>query len=84
MDEQLTYLFAFVDSLKWIDAEVIEFWLDRMVDAARNIHGKRRDQFIQRLWECVSGELGGNAGIRTFEWWISGGKRKLFLMNPSL
>ena len=77
VDEQLTYLFAAVDSLRWLEVDVIEFWLEQIVFVARGLTGRRRENIVERLWECVSGEMGGDVGLTAVEWWVNGGKGKV-------
>jgi hypothetical protein len=81
-DEQSTYLFAAIDSLLWIDKDTLEFWLEQIVFTARVLSGRRRDEFIKRLWECLSGEMGGEARMVAVEWWVKGGQNKV--MPPRL
>ena len=61
---------------------MIEFWLDQVVFAVSGLKGIRRDSFVRRIWECVSGELGGEAGMKAVEWWVNGGNTRV--MNPKL
>jgi hypothetical protein len=82
IDEQLTYFYAFVDSLPWIEEDAIEFWLDQLVFAARGLGGSRREGFVKRIWECVSGDMGGEAGMKAVEWWVNGGNTRV--MHPKL
>lgn len=76
-DEQLTYFLAFIDCLPWIESNVIEFWLDQLVVATTGLKGSRRDSFVKRIWECVSGEMGGEGGMKAVEWWVNGGKARV-------
>jgi len=73
----LTYLFAAVDSVPWVPGDVVEFWLEQIVVVGRGLEGRRREEFVKRVWECVSGEVGGEIGMRVVEWWVNGGKDKL-------
>lgn len=82
VDEQLTYFYAFIDCLPWIEGDSVEFWLDQVCFAARGLKGTRREGFVKRLWECVSGEMGGEGGLRAVEWWVNGGNTRV--MNPKL
>ena len=50
--------------------------------AMRGVKGSRRDALVRRIWEGVSGEMGGEAGMKAVEWWVNGGKTKI--MNPKL
>jgi len=70
-DEQLTYFLAFVDCLLWIETEAIEFWLNQLVFAAAPLQGGRRDTLRQHLWECISGVMGGEPGLKAVEWWVN-------------
>ena len=76
-DEQLTYLFAMVDSIAWLEVDVVEFWLEQIVNVGRRLNGRRREEFVKRIWECVSGEVGGEVGMSAVEWWVNGGKEKV-------
>jgi hypothetical protein len=82
MDEQLTYFFAFVDCLPWIEIDCIEFWMEQLDSSTRSAIGSRKDRLVQRIWECVSGEMGGELGMRAVEWWVNGGKIKV--IEPKL
>jgi len=82
MDEQLTYLLAFVDCLPWVLIDAMEFWLEQFVVAARSVQGSRRDILIRTLWDCLSGEMGGEAGFKAVEWWVNGGKTRI--LTPKL
>jgi hypothetical protein len=81
-DEQLTYFFAFVDCLPWIGADEIEFWFNQLVVTASCVNGERRDQLVSRIWESVSGEIGGDGGMTAVEWWVNGGNNRV--INPKL
>ena len=70
LDEQSTYFFALIDCLPWIDNDQLEFWLNQVWQEVHNIQGQRREAIIRRLWECVSGEMGGDAGMTAVEWWL--------------
>jgi hypothetical protein len=81
-DEQLTYFFAFVDCLPWVEWEEVEFWLTQVAFVTMGMQGRRKEELVQRIWECVSGEMGGEGGLKAVEWWVNGGKMRL--MNPKL
>jgi hypothetical protein len=76
-DEQTTFLFAFVDCLVWIEEDAIEFWLELFVQTVRGLSGVRRESVVKRLWECISGEMGGERGLRGVAWWVNGGQNKV-------
>jgi len=76
-DEELTYLFAFVDCLKWIEAENMEYWLDQLAWTMQRVTGTRRTQLNKRIWDCISSEMGGERGFKAVEWWVNGGKSKI-------
>jgi hypothetical protein len=82
LDEQLTYFYAFVDCLRWVDTEVIESWLGQLAFAMQNLKGQIRDEVVRRIWECVSGEMGGESGMKAVAWWVNGGMTQI--MNPRL
>jgi hypothetical protein len=67
----MTYFFAFVDCLPWIEIEAIEFWLDQLFFAATVLEGRRRSTLQQHIWECISGVMGGEAGMKAVEWWVN-------------
>lgn len=71
-----------MDCLPWLGVEEIEFWLNQLVIAMRGVKGLRRDVLVRRIWEGVSGEMGGEAGMKAVEWWVNGGKAKI--MSPKL
>ena len=71
-----------MDCLPWLGVEEIEFWLNQVVIAMRGVKGLRRDVLVRRIWEGVSGEMGGEAGMKAVEWWVNGGKAKI--MSPKL
>ena len=81
-DEQLTYLFALVDCIPWVDEGTVEFWLDQVEFHMRGISGQRRDMLVRRIWECVSGEMGGERGLKAVAWWVNGGKTRV--IGPKL
>ena len=81
-DEQLTYFFAFIDCLPWIEGDSVEFWLDQFVFTTQRVQGQRREVLVKRMWECVSGDVGGEGGMRCVEWWVNGGGTRF--MNPKL
>ena len=81
-EEQLTYFLAFVDCLPWVEADAIEFWLNQIVFAAEGLRGSSRDTFVKRIWECISGDMGGDSGLKAVEWWVNGGRTDV--SNPKL
>src|SRR5271154_363060 len=76
-DEQLTYFFAFVDCLPWIETEATEFWLDQLFFTAAVLQGRRSNTLHQHIWECISGVIGGEAGMKAVEWWVNKSDLKL-------
>jgi hypothetical protein len=72
----LTYLFAVVDSLPWLRPEEVDFWLNQVVWTAQPT-GKE-GEVRKRVWECISGEMGGETGLNAVQWWVNGGNSKLF------
>jgi hypothetical protein len=77
LDEQLTYLLAFVDCLPWLSGATLEFWLEQFVVAVRDVGEPRRAVLVRRLWDVVSGEMGGENGFRAVEWWVNGGRNRV-------
>jgi hypothetical protein len=76
-EERDVYLLAFVDCLPWIEEDAVEFWLDQLVVALQSVNMTQRDSVVKRLWECISGEMGGERGLKAVSWWINGGNAQL-------
>lgn len=77
LDEQLTYLLAFIDCLPWLSAGTLEFWLEQFIMAVRDVVEPRRGVLVRRLWDVVSGQMGGENGFRAVEWWVNGGRNRV-------
>jgi hypothetical protein len=77
-----TYFLALVDCLPWIEADAVEFWLEQIAFGLRGVSTGRRNEIVKRLWDVVSGEMGGEAGMKAAAWWVNGGHTRL--LHPKL
>jgi hypothetical protein len=82
VDRDATYFLALVDCLPWIEADAVEFWLEQIAFGLRGVSTARRNEIVKRLWDVVSGEMGGEAGMKAAAWWVNGGHN--CVLNPKL
>jgi hypothetical protein len=64
LDERTTYFLGFIDCLPWVEDDATEFWMDQLVFALQSIDGSMRNEIVKSLWDCISGEMGGERGLK--------------------
>lgn len=82
MDEQLTYLLAFIDCMPWISADTVVFWFDQFDQVVKPIEGPRGNVLVGRLMDVVMEGMGGEVGFAAFKWWVNGGSTRI--LTPKL
>jgi hypothetical protein len=82
IESDTAYFLALVDCLPWIEAELVEFWLEQISFGLRGVSSGRREEIVKRIWDIVSGEMGGEAGMIAAAWWVNGGHNRI--LNPKL
>jgi hypothetical protein len=51
--------------------------MDQLVFALRSVDGSLRNEIVKRLWDCISGEMGGERGLKAISWWVNGGNHDI-------
>jgi hypothetical protein len=69
--DRVVFLLAMIDCLPWINEDAIQFWLDQIGVSIRTMQQPHRESAQSRLWECISGEIAGERGIKALSWWIN-------------